>query len=128
MNNQNLPWQGKMTWKYNWWLYPFGVLFLLGLFEDYRLAIIGVLFFVWAFLDAYVTDYKITEKNAFAKNGILLKKVQEIEFNSPKITMHQSFFGKLINYGDIIIEESDKSVVFHAISNPKEVLSKISIN
>ena len=90
-------WYGKFSWNANWLLLLLGVLtiWLYGL---------GVLFFIAAYLRVLKTEYFITSKRIYVKYGLIGRRVFEIRNEWIAGTMvRQGFFGRIFNYGDIVI-------------------------
>lgn len=82
-----------------WSLLPLIILGLLLIF-----AVVGVLFWLAAFLRYISTEIAVTNKRVIAKTGFITRRT--VELNLPKvesIQVEQGLLGRLLNYGTIVV-------------------------
>ena len=86
----------RPSWKSYWFLLMLGILTLILL-----IGFVFVLYVVW---DRFSRQYRVTTKRVIAKSGFLSKTLDEINIaHIRSINVKQSFFGRVLNYGDILI-------------------------
>ena len=111
-------WYGKLSWKANW------LLILLGLLTIWIYGL-GIIFFIIAYLRRLATEYFVTSNRIYVKYGIISRKTFEIKNEWITGTMlKQGFFGRLFNYGDVIISTPGQyagSVIMIGVSDPMHI-------
>jgi uncharacterized membrane protein YdbT with pleckstrin-like domain len=91
----------------SWWS-QFGLL-VLGVLT--LIVVIGLVFLIWAYVRVHSTELAITNRRVIAKFGFV--KRNTIELNLDKVEalrVEQGFWGRVLNYGTILITGSGGSV------------------
>lgn len=117
---EKLVYEAKVSrWTF-FWYYVLGIvtIFIYGL---------GLLFFLAAWLKRNSTELGITDKRVIAKFGIVRRDTTELPLSRVEsIRVHQTVFGRLLNYGTIVIAGSgNPSVVIPRISDPMSFRSAV---
>ena len=99
--------------SYLFWLVP---LFWLGL---------GLIISLWKFLKIRTWKIKITNERIIEEKGVFSKTTNELElFRVKDITLHQSFWYRLLGISNIHLRTSDKTSPFYTLQgivNGKEL-------
>ena len=90
-------------------------------------TIVAVIFLLFNLITIYVTEYAITNKRVITKRGLIVRSVEEMNLGSIEgVNLGQGIFGRIFNYGSIIISGRGTSdVQFKDIDNPVETRKKI---
>jgi uncharacterized membrane protein YdbT with pleckstrin-like domain len=93
--------------RLSWWS-QIGLL-ILGLL---LLAVaVGLIFFVWAWINMRSTEIAITNRRIIAKFGFIRRSTVEINLEKVEaLRVEQSFMGRMLNYGTIFISGAGTSV------------------
>lgn len=111
--SEKTVWEGKPSQlvnlsSYLFWLLPlawFGI---------------GLLVSLWKYLKISTWRFKITNQRIIEEYGIFSKTMQELELYRVKdITLHQSFWYRILGISNIHLMTSDKSSPFYTISGIK---------
>ncbi len=101
---------------------------IVGMIAGVYLLIIGIALFVVAFLRYKNIVLSITNKRIIGKNGVLSVKATEAPLKKiQSVSINQTAFGRLLNYGTIIIDTAactakfSSPLTFHYVKNPKEI-------
>jgi len=127
MEGERPYWYGRLSWKVNWLLILIGLLLILfGYFILLVFGpILGVIFFLIAFLRVRATEYFITSHRIYAKYGIISRKVFEIKNEwITGVMVRQGFMSRILNYGDLVFSTPGQyagSVVMLGVSDPMHV-------
>ena len=104
--------RGRVSWWSEFWLVLIGLVTLV--------VVIGLAFLVWAWVRVRSTEVAITNRRVIAKFGFI--KRQTVEINLDKVEalkVEQGFWGRLLNYGTILISGAGTSVApFPHIADP----------
>ena len=107
--SENIVWEGKPSQlvnlsSYIFWLLP---LMWLGL---------GFLISLYKYLKISTHNIKITNQRIIEEYGILSKTTQELElFRVKDITLHQSFWFRLLGISNIHLRTSDKTSPIYSL-------------
>lgn len=93
--------------------------------------IILTLFFIFPiifiFINLYSTELALTNKRVIAKKGYIRKESIELPFKRiDSIMVQQGAFGRIFNYGTVIINGSSISMPMKFISNPIEFRNQVA--
>jgi uncharacterized membrane protein YdbT with pleckstrin-like domain len=89
-------WFGQMSWAANWALLLLGVVFLIFL--------IGIIFFIIAWINVATSEYFISNKRIFVKYGLISRVMNDIKMEwVTNTSLAQDFFGRILNYGNVLI-------------------------
>ena len=93
----------------------------------YLPIIVTVIFLLGTLTEIYVTEYAITNKRVIIKKGLIVRVVEEMNLGSIEgVNLGQGIFGRIFNYGSIIISgRGTSNVQFIDIDNPVEIRKKI---
>jgi len=100
-----------------------GIVILLLLIEIvfFIFAIIPILVIFWRWLAVRNTQYELTTERLKTKEGVLNRKIDELELYRVKdYSMEQPFFLRLFSKSNIVLETSDRShpkITLHAVSD-----------
>ena len=104
--------RGRVSWWSEFWLVLLGILTLV--------VVIGLALLIWAWIRVRSTEVAITNRRVIAKFGFI--KRQTVEINLDKVEalkVEQGFWGRLLNYGTILISGAGTSVApFPHIADP----------
>jgi uncharacterized membrane protein YdbT with pleckstrin-like domain len=105
VSGEEVVYEGKIS---VWSLLPkliIGVLFLIfALSSSIYLAVVSIVFFLWAFLTYISTELAFTNKRVIAKFGFIKRETVELNINKiESIRVNQGIFGRIFNYGSIVI-------------------------
>ena len=109
----------------------FPAIFFISLVLDWIPIIFPIIFTVIFLLGTlttiYVTEYAITNKRVITKRGLIVRIVEEMNLGSIEgVNFGQGIFGRIFNYGSIIISgRGTSNVHFKDIDNPVEIRKKI---
>ncbi len=113
-STETLVAEKKPAWKSYW------ALLLLGLVT--LILVVGFFILLYVAWDRFSRHYKVTSKRVIAKSGLLSKTVDEVNIlHIRSINVRQSVFGRILNYGDILIGTAGTGgveVTFKGISDP----------
>jgi uncharacterized membrane protein YdbT with pleckstrin-like domain len=81
---------------------------------------IYIAFLPFIFLARLNTRYTLTSERLIVAKGLLSRKIDEIElFRIKDVTLSQSFFQRLVGYGNVKVASSDTSGTFFLNHLPK---------
>lgn len=92
--------------------------------------IIILILILLIFLKRLMTEYVITNKRVHCKYGLIKRVASQAEHN--KITdtsLRQSFFGRILNYGNVGINTAGGAhfeIAFIGIQDPKSIIAKVN--
>jgi uncharacterized membrane protein YdbT with pleckstrin-like domain len=93
--------------RLSWWS-QIGLL-ILGLLL--LVVAVGLIFFVWAWINMRSTEIAITNRRIIAKFGFIRRSTVEINLEKVEaLRVEQSFMGRMLNYGTIFISGAGTSV------------------
>ena len=103
------------------------ILWVLGYNPIIFTTIFAVIFLLGTLTTIYVTEYAITNKRVITKRGLIVRIVEEMNLGSIEgVNLGQGIFGRIFNYGSIIISgRGTSNVHFKDIDNPVEIRKKI---
>jgi uncharacterized membrane protein YdbT with pleckstrin-like domain len=91
----------------SWWSQA-GLVFL-GVLT--LVVLLGLVFLVWAWVRVHSTELAITNRRVIAKFGFVKRNTVEINLDKVEaLRVEQSFWGRMLNYGTILITGSGGSV------------------
>jgi uncharacterized membrane protein YdbT with pleckstrin-like domain len=91
----------------SWWS-QFGLVFL-GILT--LIVAVGLIFLVWAWVRVHSTELAITNRRVIAKFGFVKRNTVEINLDKVEaLRVEQGFWGRILNYGTILITGSGGSV------------------
>lgn len=104
--------QGHVSWWAVWHLLLAGVVLFV--------AVIGLVFLIWALIRVKSTELAITNKRVIAKFGFISRNTMEISIQKVEsIQVHQSLMGRMLDYGTLIISGTGTShAPIPSISDP----------
>jgi uncharacterized membrane protein YdbT with pleckstrin-like domain len=102
--------------RVSWWS-QFGLI-LLGIIT--LIAVVGLVFLVWAWVRVRSTEVAITNRRVIAKFGFIKRHTVEINLEKVEaLRVEQGFWGRLLNYGTIFVSGAGSSVApFPDIADP----------
>ena len=122
LKGEKVVFYGRKAWLSEWLWLALGIL-TIWIFG------IGLVFFLWAFLKIYSTEYAITTKRFYCKYGLISRKVSEAHLEKiTDIHISQTVIGRLLNFGSVVVHtagSNPKELTMLDISNPKSVEKKI---
>ena len=97
------------------------ILWVLGYNPIIFTTIFAVIFLLGTLTTIYVTEYAITNKRVITKRGLIVRIVEEMNLGSIEgVNLGQGIFGRIFNYGSIIISgRGTSNVHFKDIENLK---------
>jgi hypothetical protein len=104
--------RGRVAWWSQFWMLLFGFLTLvIG---------VGLILLVWAWIRVRSTEIAITNKRVIAKFGFIHRHTVEINLEKVEaLRVEQRFWGRVLNYGTILISGAGTSVApFPDIADP----------
>ncbi|MDI9646493.1 MAG: PH domain-containing protein [Archaeoglobales archaeon] len=114
-------WSGRMSWKSNWWLLFLGTLTFW--------TILGLLFFLVAYLRVKSSEYFVSNLRIYIKYGLIARRTMEIRNEwITNYAVFQGFIGRILNYGDILIATPAQylgSALIKGVSDPMFVKAMI---
>ncbi len=122
----------RPSWRYFWYIYPIVIVIsMFLLYADMKFAVIVIL--LAAVLSVMVARYRwlytITSEIIESREGIIARHITEIEVRDYRArVLHQSIFGRFLNYGDIEISSAADSgikVVLFGVGRPAVVMGII---
>ena len=122
LKGEKVVFYGRKAWLSEW------LLLVLGVFTIWIFGI-GLVFFLWAFLRIYSTEYVITTKRFYCKYKLIARETSETYLD--KITdvhISQTVIGRLLNFGNIVVHtagSNPKELIMRDVSNPKALSGKI---
>ena len=102
--------------RVSWWS-QFGLI-LLGIIT--LIAVVGLVFLVWAWVRVRSTEVAITNRRVIAKFGFIKRHTVEINLEKVEaLRVEQGFWGRLLNYGTIYVSGAGTAVApFPDIADP----------
>lgn len=99
------------------WIYfarAWAALLVLGI------VIIGIVIFVDLMVRAWTTEIAVTNYRIVKKTGLISRKTEEIALkNIEEVRLDQSFWGRILGYGYVIIEGTGTDAMhFPALADP----------
>ena len=93
--------------RVSWWS-QFGLV-LLGVVT--LIAVVGLVFLIWAWISVRSTELAITNRRIIAKFGFLKRHTDEINLEKVEsLRVEQGVWGRILNFGTICISGSGSSV------------------
>jgi uncharacterized membrane protein YdbT with pleckstrin-like domain len=104
--------RGRVSWWSEFWLVLLGLVTLV--------VVIGLAFLIWAWVRVRSTEVAITNRRVIAKFGFIKRNTVEINLDKVEaLKVEQGFWGRLLNYGTILISGAGTSVApFPHIADP----------
>jgi uncharacterized membrane protein YdbT with pleckstrin-like domain len=104
--------RGRVSWWSEFWLILLGLVTLV--------VVIGLVFLVWAWVRVRSTEVAITNRRVIAKFGFIKRHTVEINLDKVEaLRVEQGFWGRVLNYGTILISGAGTSVApFPHIADP----------
>lgn len=94
------------------------------------LVLIGLAISARRLLEWWSTRYLVTSREVYKKSGLISRDVTNLNLNQiQNTTFTQSVTGRLLSYGDVLIETAGSSgteVTFANVSDPEDVVGTIS--
>jgi len=116
---ERVLWLGKMSWRANLLLIIIGFALIP--------ILVGFILLLLVYLRVIATEYMITTNRVYVKYGLIARNVRDVRMEwIASATVVQSFFGRLLNYGDLLIVtpgEALGSVKMIGIHDPMVVKS-----
>ena len=95
--------RARVSWWSQFWLVFLGILTLV--------AVVGVVFLVWAWIRVRSTELAITSKRVIAKFGFVKRHTVEINLDKVEaLKVEQGVWGRILNFGTIFISGAGTSV------------------
>ena len=89
-------WFGQMSWAANWVWLLLGIIFIW--------FIIGIAFFIIAWLNVITSEYFISNKRIFVKYGFISRTMNDIKMEwVTNTSLSQDVFGRFLNFGNVLI-------------------------
>ena len=112
IEGETLLHRGRMSWWSQGWLVLLGIVTLI--------AVIGLVFLIWAWVNIRSTEVAITNRRVIAKFGFVKRHTVEINLDKVEaLRVEQGFWGRILNYGTIFISGAGSSVApFPHIADP----------
>ena len=118
LEGEKIVWSGRMSYKANWYLFLIAILTI-------PTIIVPIVCLIVAFLRVRNSKYFITNRRVYAEYGLMGRQIFDIKVKDIEgYIIKQGFFGKIFNYGDIVISTSGQlagSTFFKGISNPMRI-------
>jgi uncharacterized membrane protein YdbT with pleckstrin-like domain len=104
--------RGRMSWWSQFGLILLGIVTLV--------AVVGLVFLIWAWVNVRSTEVAITNRRVIAKFGFVKRHTVEINLDKVEaLRVEQGFWGRVLNYGTIFISGAGTSVApFPHIADP----------
>jgi uncharacterized membrane protein YdbT with pleckstrin-like domain len=94
--NERILWHGRMSWKANLLLVIAGIALIP--------VLVGFILLLLAYLSIISTEYFITTHRIYTKYGLIARNARDVRTEwIASATVVQGFFGRLLNYGDLIV-------------------------
>jgi uncharacterized membrane protein YdbT with pleckstrin-like domain len=82
---------------------------------------IGFCTLIFKIIENCTTKFFITNKKVMGKIGFIYKKTMEAPLNKINNTnVNQSLFGKIFNYGTVVVNTSSGRFTYHGVNNPEK--------
>lgn len=95
--------KARVSWWSQFWLLLLGVVTLI--------IVVGLAFLVMAWLRVRATEIAITNLRVIAKTGLIQRHTVEINLEKVEaLKVEQGFWGRMLNYGTILISGAGTSV------------------
>jgi len=130
-------WYGRFSWKYIWVSLSFGILILLISLSILKISstlfllvfllvfFFIIIHFISIILRVLGSEYLITNKRIYIKQGIIRRKIQEVRIEWVRaVALSQGIFERIINCGNVGISTASEyvgTIVLKGVSNPIEV-------
>jgi uncharacterized membrane protein YdbT with pleckstrin-like domain len=103
VEGETLVHRAHISWWSQFWLVFLGVVTLV--------AVVGLVFIVWAWIRVRSTELAITNRRIIAKFGFVKRHTVEINLEKVEaLKVEQGVWGRILNYGTIFISGSGSSV------------------
>ena len=103
VEGETLIHRARVSWWSQFWLVFLGMLTLV--------AVVGVVFLVWAWIRVRSTELAITSRRIIAKFGFVKRHTVEINLDKVEsLKVEQGVWGRFLNFGTIFISGSGSSV------------------
>jgi len=103
VEGETLVHRAHISWWSQFWLVFLGVLTLV--------AVVGLVFIIWAWVRVRSTELAITNRRIIAKFGFVKRHTVEINLEKVEaLKVEQGVWGRILNYGTIFISGSGSSV------------------
>ena len=103
VEGETLIHRARVSWWSQFWLVFLGILTLI--------AVVGVVFLVWAWIRVRSTELAITSRRIIAKFGFVKRHTVEINLDKVEsLKVEQGVWGRFLNFGTIFISGSGSSV------------------
>jgi uncharacterized membrane protein YdbT with pleckstrin-like domain len=103
VEGETLIHRARVSWWSQFWLVFLGILLLV--------AVVGVVFLVWAWIRVRSTELAITSRRIIAKFGFVKRHTVEINLDKVEsLKVEQGVWGRFLNFGTIFISGSGSSV------------------
>ena len=103
VEGETLIHRARVSWWSQFWLVFLGILTLV--------AVVGVVFLVWAWIRVRSTELAITNRRIIAKFGFVKRHTVEINLEKVEsLRVEQGVWGRILNFGTIFISGSGSSV------------------
>jgi uncharacterized membrane protein YdbT with pleckstrin-like domain len=101
LNENEIPvWFGQMSWAANWVLLLLAVIFFFTIVG----IILSIIFVIIAWIHVATSEYFISNKRIYYKYGLVSRVANDIKMEwVTNTSIVQGFFGRILNYGDILI-------------------------
>lgn len=104
-------------------------LFVVALFFYFLtplLAIIPIVIIPLGILGLATSEYGITNHRIIKKYGIIGQSMSDIKIDKiDSITVKQNSLGRILRYGNVIINGTNTAIVFEYVPNPHEIRKQI---
>jgi uncharacterized membrane protein YdbT with pleckstrin-like domain len=95
--------RARVSWWSQFWLVFLGILTLV--------AIVGLVFLIWAWVRVRSTELAITNRRVIAKFGFVKRHTVEINLDKVEaLKVEQGVWGRILNFGTIFISGAGTSV------------------
>ncbi len=103
-------------------LNPSNILDYIGVFTTSFLLLIISLLFLESIIDRKMRSYIVSKDGITKTEGFFVKKEQTILYSEiKKINIHLGLFGRIFNFGSIILNKHKKNFEIKNIKNPLEL-------
>lgn len=107
-------WFGQMSWAANW-------VWLLGAVVFCWTIILPIIFIVIAWRNVATSEYFISDKRVYSRYGFLSHAANDLEMGSiTNTSIRQGFFGRVFNFGDILLATPGTSTGTGMFPGPSE--------
>ena len=103
VEGETLIHRARVSWWSQFWLVFLGILTLV--------AVVGLVFLIWAWIRVRSTELAITSRRIIAKFGFVKRHTVEINLDKVEsLKVEQGVWGRFLNFGTIFISGSGSSV------------------